>query len=180
MVRGQDLLRGRRCLRTPEAREYNRRHYSVPLYVTALIIIIFISALKIARAWHRSRPHRPLQGGEVLLDMPPLTSAIVSCDLGLAIGIGTWAWATHRQFPQHHMTPASSRELQTALDNYLIGMRYITGTTIPYTMHVLGYTALVLVPLRFIIDFFTLPEWANICLRWPSSFCLRPAMSYPS
>ena len=153
--------------RTPEAREYNRRHYSVPIYTTALIVSILLAAFYIARAWHRSRPHRPLQGGEVLLDMPPLTSAIVSCVLGLAIGIGAWAWATHRQFPQHHMTPASSRELQTALDNYLIGMRYITGTTIPYTIHVLGYTALVLLPLRFIIDFSTLPEWANICLGWP-------------
>ena len=57
--------------RTPEAREYNRRHYSVPLYITALIVIIFISALKIARAWHRSEPYRPLQGGDVLLGMPP-------------------------------------------------------------------------------------------------------------
>lgn len=76
--------------RTPEAREYNRRHYSVPLYITAMIVIIFISALKMARAWHRSRPHRPLQGGDVLLGMPPRTTAIVSCVLGLAIGVGAW------------------------------------------------------------------------------------------
>ena len=154
--------------RTPEAREYNRRHYAAPLYTIALIVIIFISALKIARAWRSSRPHRPLQGGYVLLDMPPLTSAIVSFVLGLAIGIGAWAWATHRQFPQHHMTPASSRELQTALDNYWIGMRYITGTTIPYTIHALGYTALFLVPLRFITDCLTLPAGVNTFLHWPS------------
>ncbi|WP_146208627.1 hypothetical protein [Bifidobacterium asteroides] len=154
--------------RTPEAREYNRRHYSVPIYTTALIVSILLAAFNIARAWHRSRPHRPLQGGEVLLDMPPLTSAIVSCVLGLAIGIGAWAWATHRQFPQHHMTPASSRELQTALDNYLIGMRYIIGTTIPYTIHVLACTALFQVPLIFITEFFTFPEWVSTYLRGPS------------
>ena len=153
--------------RTPEAREYNRRHYSVPLYITALIVIIFISALKIARAWHRSEPYRPLQGGDVLLGMPPRTTAIVSCVLSLAIGVGAWVWATYRQFPQHHMTPASSRELQTALDNYWIGMRYITGTTIPYTIHVLGYTVFILVPLMFLIDFFTLPEWVHTLLGWP-------------
>ena len=154
--------------RTPEAREYNRRHYAAPLYTIALIVSILLAAFSIARAWRSSRPHRPLQGGYVLLDMSPLTSAIVSFVLGLAIGIGTWAWATHRQFPQHHMTPASSRELQTALDNYWIGMRYITGTTIPYTIHVLGYTALFLVPLRFITDCLTLPEGVNTFLHWPT------------
>ena len=153
--------------RTPEAREYNRRHYSVPLYITAMIVIIFISALKIARAWHRSRPHPPLQGGDVLLGMPRRTTAIVSCVLGLAIGVGAWVWATHRQFPQHQMTPASSRELQIALDNYWIGMRYITGTTIPYTMHVLGYSVYILVPLMFLTDFFTLPEWVHTLMGWP-------------
>ena len=165
--------------RTPEAKEYNRRHYAAPIYTIALIVIILISALKIARAWHRSRPHRPLQGGEVLLDMPPLTSAIVSCVLGLAIGIGTWAWATHRQFPQHHMTPASSRELQTALHNYWIDMRYITGTTIPHTIHVLGYTAFVLVPLLFITDFFTLPEWVHTYLSWPFLALLITCVDLP-
>lgn len=153
--------------RTPEAREYNRRHYSVPLSIIALIVIMFISALKIARAWHRSEPYHPLQGGDVLLGMPRRTTAIVSCVLGLAIGVGAWVWATHRQFPQHQMTPASSRELQIALDNYWIGMRYITGTTIPYTMHVLGYSVYILVPLMFLTDFFTLPEWVHTLMGWP-------------
>ena len=165
--------------RTPEAREYNRRHYSVPIYTIVLIVSILLAAFNIARAWHRSRPHRPLQGGDVLLGMPPRTSAIVSCVLGLAIGIGTWVWATHRQFPQRHMTPASSRELQTALDNYWIGMRYITGTTIPYTIHVLGYTAFVLLPLMFIIDFFTLPEWVHTYLSWPFLALLITCMDLP-
>lgn len=154
--------------RTPEAREYNRQHYAAPIYVTALIVTILLVAFRIARAWHRSRPHRPLQGGEVLLGMPPLTSEIVCCFLGLALGIGTWAWATHRQFPPHRMTPASSRELQTAFNNYLIGMRYTTGTTIPYSIHVLAYTALVLMmAYPFIDDFFTLPEWVKTYLNWP-------------
>lgn len=160
--------------RTPEAREYNRRHYAAPIYATALIVTILLVAFRIARAWHRSRPHRPLQGGEVLLGMPPLTSEIVCCVLGLALGIGTWVWATHRQFPQHLMTPASSRELQTALDNFNIGMRYTTGTTIPYTIHALAYTALVLlVAYPFIDDFFihgfdNLPDWFKAYLFWPT------------
>ena len=100
--------------------------------------------------------------------MPSLTSEIVCCVLGLALGIGTWIWATHRQFPPHLMTPASSRELQTALDNFYIVMRYITGTTIPYTIHALAYTALVLIlAYPFMDDFFTLPEWIKTYLTWP-------------
>lgn len=154
--------------RTPEARDYNRRHYAASIYTTALIVTILLVVFRIARAWHRSRPHRPLQGGEVLLGMPPLTSEIVCCVLGLALGIGTWVWATRRQFPQHLMTPASNRELQTALDNFYIVMRYITGTTIPYTIHVLAYTALVLMAAYpFIDDFFTLPDWFKTYLTWP-------------
>ncbi|MCX8673060.1 hypothetical protein J3T91_05980 [Bifidobacterium sp. B4001] len=172
-VRNQPLKAPMRY-RTPEAREYNRQHYAAPICTTALIVTILLVAFRIARAWHRSRPHRPLKGGEVLLGMPPLTSEIVCCVLGLALGIGTWAWATHRQFSPRLMTPASSRELQTALDNFNIGMRYITGTTIPYTIHVLAYTALVLtMAYPFMDDFFihgfdNFPDWFKAYLFWPT------------
>ena len=159
--------------RTPEAREYNRQHYAAPIYVTALIISILMVAFEIDNARRSSRPHPPLHASEALLGMPPLASEIFCCVLGLALGIGTWIWATRRQFPPHLMTPASSRELQTALDNFNIGMRYITGTTIPYTIHVLAYTALVLLmAYPFMDDFFihgidNLPDWFNTYLLWP-------------
>ena len=154
--------------RTPEAKEYNKQHYAAPIYVTALIISILMVAFGIARVRRSSRPHPPLHASEALLGMPPLTTEIVCCVLGLALGIGTWIWATRRQFPPHLMTPASSRELQTALDNFNIGMRYITGTTIPYTIHALAYTALVLMmAYLFMDDFFTLPEWVETYLNWP-------------